>query len=101
MKETWRGFGPQDPISLDNSKQASASGIVTALHHLYRGEAWPLDEVLKRRDEIAGAGLVWSVVESIPIHNSTKLRSGPYRKFIDAWKDTLAAVSKAGIRVIC
>ncbi|MFY9646048.1 MAG: mannonate dehydratase [Terriglobales bacterium] len=101
MKETWRWFGPDDPVPLDHVKQAGATGVVSALHHLYRGEAWPLDEVLKRKDQILAAGLVWSVVESIPIHNSIKLRSGPYRQFVDSWKDTLAAVAKAGIKVIC
>ena len=101
MKETWRWFGPDDPVPLDHIKQAGATGIVSALHHLYRGESWPLDEVFKRRDEIMGAGFVWSVVESIPIHNSIKLRSGPYGKFIGAWKDTLTAVAKAGVKVIC
>jgi mannonate dehydratase len=101
MKETWRWFGPGDPVPLDYIKQARATGIVSALHHLYRGEAWPPDEVLKRRDEILAAGFVWSVVESIPIHNSIKLRSGPYAHFIGAWKDTLAAVAKAGLEVIC
>jgi mannonate dehydratase len=101
MKETWRWFGPDDPIPLDHIKQAGATGIVSALHHLYRGEAWPFDEVLKRRDEILAAGLVWSVVESIPIHNSIKLRSGRYRHFIGAWKDSLAAVAKAAVPVVC
>jgi len=101
MKETWRWFGPDDPVSLDHIKQAGATGIVSALHHLYRGESWPLDEVFKRRDEILAAGFVWSVVESIPIHNSIKLRSGTYMHFISAWKDTLAAVAKAGVEVIC
>jgi mannonate dehydratase len=101
MKETWRWFGPNDPVPLDHIKQAGATGIVSALHHLYRGESWPLDEVFKRRDEIMGAGFVWSVVESIPIHNSIKLRSGPYGKYIGAWKDTLTAVAKAGVKVIC
>jgi mannonate dehydratase len=101
MKETWRWFGPDDPIPLDHIKQAGASGIVSALHHLYGGEAWPLDDVLKRRDEILAAGFAWSVVESIPIHNSIKLRSGPYQHFINAWKDSVAAVAKAGVQVIC
>ncbi len=101
MKETWRWFGPGDPVSLDHIKQAGATGIVSALHHLYRGEVWPLDEVLKRRDEILAAGFVWSVVESIPIHNSIKLRSGPFRQFIGAWKDTVASIAKAGVEVIC
>src|ERR1035441_10073995 len=65
MKETWRWFGPGDPVPLDHIKQAGATGIVSALHHLYRGEAWPLDEVFKRRDEILAAGFVWSVVEPL------------------------------------
>ncbi|MGB0006764.1 MAG: mannonate dehydratase, partial [Candidatus Sulfotelmatobacter sp.] len=101
MKETWRWFGPNDPIPLDHIKQAGATGIVSALHQFYRGEAWPLNEVQKRRDEIAAAGFVWSVVESIPIHNSIKLRSGPYQHFVDGWKDSLAAVAKAGVPVVC
>jgi mannonate dehydratase len=101
MKETWRWFGPVDPVPLDHIRQAGASGIVSALHYLYRGEAWPLDKVYKRRDEILAAGFDWSVVESIPIHNSIKLRSGPYKNFIGAWKDSLAAVAKAGVKVVC
>jgi len=101
MKETWRWYGPQDPVPLDHIKQAGATGIVTALHHMYGGEAWPLDAVLRRKDEIEAAGLVWSVVESIPVHNSIKLRKGPYRQFIGAWKDSLAAIAKAGVKVVC
>jgi mannonate dehydratase len=101
MKDTWRWFGPDDPIPLDHIRQAGATGIVTALHHLYRGEVWPLEDVLKRRDEIHAAGFEWSVVESIPIHNSIKLRSGRYRKYIGAWKDSLTAIAKAGVQVIC
>jgi mannonate dehydratase len=101
MKEAWRWFGPDDPISLDHVKQAGATGIVTALHHFYRGEAWPLEDVLKRRDEILAAGLAWSVVESIPVHNSIKLRAGPYRKYIGAWKDSLTAIAKANVKIVC
>lgn len=101
MKETWRWFGQQDGVSLDHVKQAGATGVVSALHHLYRGEAWPLDEVLKRKTQIEAAGLVWSVVESIPVHNSIKLRTGPFRRFIDAWKDSLAAIGRAGVPVVC
>lgn len=101
MKETWRWFGPQDPVSLDYVKQAGATGVVSALHHLYRGETWPLHEVLKRKSEIEAAGLVWSVVESIPVHNSIKLQTGPFRQFTDAWKDSLAAVARAGVMIVC
>jgi len=101
MIETWRWFGPGDPVSLDHIKQAGATGIVSALHHLYRGEAWPLPEVLKRREQILSAGFEWSVIESIPIHNSIKLRSGPYLQYIDAWKESLTSVAKAGVKIIC
>lgn len=101
MKETWRWFGPDDPVTLGHVKQAGATGVVSALHHLYRGEAWPVSEVQKRKLQIEAAGLTWSVVESIPVHNSIKLRSGPYREYIDAWKDSLAAISRAGVKVVC
>jgi mannonate dehydratase len=101
MKETWRWFGPQDPITLQDVKQAGATGIVTALHHLYRGEAWPPADVLERKMEIEAAGFDWSVVESIPIHNSIKVRSAQHSHFIGAWKDSLNAVAKAGIKIVC
>src|SRR5271170_4690350 len=101
MKETWRWFGPADPVPLDHIKQAGATGIVSALHHLYRGEPWPLEEVFKRRDEILAAGFAWSVVESIPIHNSIKLRSGPHERYIAVWKATLRAIATAGVEVVC
>jgi mannonate dehydratase len=101
MKETWRWFGPEDPISLEQVKQTGATGIVTALHHLYRGESWPLAEVRKRKAEVEAAGLAWSVVESIPVHDSIKLRTGPYRRFIAQWKDSLIAVAQAGVKVVC
>ncbi len=101
MKESWRWFGPQDPIPLTDVKQAGPAGIVTALHHLYSGQAWSPEDVQKRNAEIQAAGLVWSVVESIPVHNSIKLRSGPYRKFIGSWIDSLAAVAEAGVKVVC
>jgi mannonate dehydratase len=101
VKETWRWFGPQDPVSLDYIKQAGATGVVSALHHLYRGEAWPLEEVIRRKAQIEAVGLVWSVVESIPVHNSIKLRKGDFRRFTDAWKDSLAAIATAGIKIAC
>lgn len=101
VQQTWRWFGPQDPVLLDHIKQAGATGVVSALHHLYRGEAWPLKEVFKRKSLIEAAGLTWSVIESIPIHNSIKLQTGPFRHFTDAWKDSLRAIAEAGIKVVC
>ncbi|HEY6447636.1 MAG TPA: mannonate dehydratase [Acidobacteriaceae bacterium] len=100
MKETWRWFGPEDPVPLHNARQAGAMGIVTALHHLYRGEAWPLDELQKRKDAITAAGMEWSIVESIPMHNSIKLRTGERRKAIGAWKDSLAAIAQIGVKIV-
>jgi mannonate dehydratase len=101
MKETWRWFGPGDPVPLDHIKQAGATGIVSALHHLYRGEAWPLDEVIKRRDEIlarVSSGL-WSRAFRSTIRSS--FDPDLITHFIGAWKDTLAAVAKAGVEVVC
>lgn len=101
MKQTWRWFGPDDPVPLSYAAQAGATGIVSALHQNYRGEAWTTEEVLRRKDEISAAGLEWSVVESIPMHNSIKLRSGPYRRYIDNWIDSMAAIAKVGVKTIC
>ena len=101
MVESWRWFGPRDLISLDHIKQAGAAGVVSALHHIRAGQAWPLDEVHRRKAEIESAGLVWSAVESIPIHKSIKLRCDPQRRYIDAWKDSLAAIARAGVAVVC
>jgi mannonate dehydratase len=84
-------------IQLDRAKPAGAF----ALHHRYRGEAWSRDEVLKGKGELQAAGLTWSVVESIPIDNSIKLRSHPFRRFTDAWKEWLAAIAKAGVDFVC
>ncbi len=101
MKETWRWFGPDDPVPLAHIKQAGATGIVSALHHIDGGQAWPIEEVVRRRDEILASGFVWSVVESIPVSNSIKLESGSRNRFVGGWKDSLIAVAKAGISVVC
>jgi mannonate dehydratase len=101
MIQTWRWFGPQDPVTLRDVKQAGATGVVTALHDFYRGEAWPLDEVLKRKAEIEAAGLAWSVVESIPVHDAIKLRNDKCSQYVDAWKDSLRAIANAGVRIVC
>lgn len=101
MKETWRWFGPDDPVSLDNAKQAGASGIVSALHHIYDGRAWSLDDVTERKRVIEAGDLTWDVCESIPVPSAIKLREGPYRRAIDAWKDSLVNLAKAGVATIC
>lgn len=101
MKETWRWFGPDDPVVLDHAKQAGASGIVTALHDIPPGEAWPYNDICERKSVIEEAGLEWSVVESIPVPDTIKTRSGEYRKHIDNWKSSLGALAQAGIRTVC
>lgn len=101
MQETWRWFGPDDPISLEKIRQAGATGIVTALHHIPVGEAWPEDEVLKCRDYIECAGLEWAVVESVPMHNDIKLHTGNYRERIDSFKATIRALGSADVTTVC
>src|SRR5687768_14063277 len=101
MQETWRWFGPKDPISLEKIRQAGAPGIVTSLHHIPTGQAWPEHEVRKRKEEIERAGLNWAVVESIPLHNDIKLRTGNYVEQIENYKKSLRAVGAAGVHTVC
>src|SRR5208337_432898 len=86
MLQTWRWFGPEDPVSLENVAQAGAAGVVTALHHRNQGEAWSDDDILQHRGEIERAGLVWSVVESIGVGEEIKTRSGAFRQRIENYK---------------
>jgi len=101
MQETWRWFGPEDPVSLENIIQAGAAGVVTSLHQIATGDAWTLDQVLERKNLIEQAGLEWMVVESIPLHNDIKTRSGNYRQYIDNFKTSLLSVGQAGIKTVC
>lgn len=101
MRQTWRWFGEDDPVSLDNVKQAGAVGVVSALHHIYDGSAWPQSEVDRRRDVIAAAGLTWDVVESIPVRNEIKIADARRGEAIASWKNSMYAVAKAGVKVIC
>lgn len=101
MKETWRWFGPQDTVTLANIRQAGATGIVTSLHHIPTGEAWPLDEILARKQEIEAAGLEWSVIESIPLHNDIKTRTGDYQTHIANYQQSIRNVAAAGIFDVC
>jgi len=101
MLQTWRWFGPDDVVTLENVKQAGATGVVSALHHLNTGGAWPETEVLKRRQQIEDAGLVWSVVESIGVGEEIKTRTGDFKAKIDNYKQSIRAVARAGVKVIC
>ncbi|TIW15972.1 MAG: mannonate dehydratase [Mesorhizobium sp.] len=101
MEQCWRWYGPNDPVTLDHIKQAGATGIVTALHDIYDGNAWPLDAILERKRIIEAAGLTWSVVESIPVHNSIKTGTPERERYAGWYRDTIRALAKAGISTIC
>lgn len=101
MQETWRWFGPEDPVTLRQVKQTGATGIVSALDHIPTGEAWPLDDVLARKRIIEEAGLTWSVVESVPVHNAIKSRTGDFERMIENYKTSLINLGKAGIETVC
>lgn len=101
MEQCWRWYGPDDPVTLDHIKQAGATGVVSALHDIYDGRAWPLANVLERKRIIESSGLTWSVVESIPVHNSIKIGSPERRRYTDWYKDSIRALAQAGIHLIC
>ncbi len=101
MQETWRWFGPEDTVSLGQIVQAGASGVVTSLHHIATGDVWPMADIEVRKIEIETQGLEWSVVESIPVHNDIKTRSGNYQRHIENYKQSLRHVGASGIEVVC
>ena len=101
MKQTWRWFGPEDLVLLPHIKQAGATGIVTALHHMNRGQAWTDDEVQKRKAQIESQGLTWDVVESIAVPENIKTRSGNFRELIENYKSSIRAVGRAGMKTAC
>lgn len=101
MQETWRWYGPNDPITLEHVRQTGATGVVTALHEIPDGTSWPLEEIIKRKEMIEAAGLEWSVCESIPMEQCVKRGDADAPKAIARWKETLANLGRAGIPTVC
>ncbi len=100
MQQTMRWFGPEDPVSLADIRQSGCSGIVTSLHHIPVGEIWTVDEINKSKALIENAGMLWSVIESLPVHEDIKKRTGNYREYIVNYRQSLRNVGQCGVKTI-